>query len=275
MKPLHALQSKKTQFCLAAGLAGLLVLVALTGPLLAPHSPFETDFAHILEQPSDKYPLGTDQVGRCILSRLLHGAHISLGMTFGMLSTIFVLGVIIGTIAGIREGWIDTCIMRLADTILAFPDLVFAIAVVGLLGPGIINTICALAIIWWTKFARLARVLVRTTVQSEAFIAGRMAGASPFSLVFRYILPAILPAMLTQLSLDIGNMMLALAGLSFLGLGVQPPTPEWGNMLSEGREYLQSAPWLVTYPGLAIFGVVVVFNVLGDATRNLLNPERL
>ena len=128
--------------------------------------------------------------------------------------------------------------------------------------------------IWWTKFVRLARVLSRTAVQSDAYIAGRMAGAGPIKLARRYILPAIFPAMLTQLSLDIGNMMLALAGLSFLGLGVQPPTPEWGNMLSEGRDYLQSAPWLVIYPGLAIFLVVVVFNILGDATRKYLNPEQ-
>ena len=165
--------NKNTQFYTAVGLAGILVTVALLGPWLAPHSAFETDFLHTMEAPGRDYPLGTDQVGRCILSRLLYGARISLGMTFGMLAAIFVLGLIIGTIAGMRGGWADTCIMRLADTILAFPDLIFAIAVVGLLGPGIINTICALAIIWWTKFARLARVLVRTTVQSDAFIAGR------------------------------------------------------------------------------------------------------
>lgn len=266
--------NKKQQFILAAALACGLICIALFGPNIAPHDPLETDFLHILEPPGDHYPLGTDQVGRCILSRLLYGARISLGMTFGMLSMIFVLGIIIGTTAGMRGGMTDTLIMRLADTILAFPDLVFAIAVVGLLGPGIINTICALAVIWWTKFARLARVLVRTVVQSEAVIAGRMAGAGPIKLVYRYILPSILPPMLTQLSLDIGNMMLALAGLSFLGLGVQPPTPEWGNMLSEGRQYLQSAPWLVIYPGLATFAVVVVFNILGDAVRKVLNPER-
>lgn len=266
--------NKKVQFILAASFAGALVLVALIGPMIAPHDPLETDFLHILEPPGEEYLLGTDQVGRCILSRLLHGARISLGMTFGMLSMIFVLGIIIGTIAGMRSGLVDTFIMRVADTILAFPDLIFAIAVVGLLGPGIVNTICALSIIWWTKFARLARVLVRTTIQSDAIVAGRMAGAGPVKLVRHYILPSILPPMLTQLSLDIGNMMLALAGLSFLGLGVQPPTPEWGNMLSEGREYLQSAPWLVIYPGLATFGVVVVFNILGDATRKYLNPER-
>lgn len=265
---------KTRQFVLALCLAGSLVILALAGPGLAPHDPLETNFLYILEPPGADYLLGTDQVGRCILSRLLHGARISLGMTFGMLAAIFALGIVIGTVAGMRQGVTDTVIMRIADTILAFPDLVFAIAVVGLLGPGIVNTICALAIIWWTKFARLARVLVRTAVQSDAVVAGRMAGAGPIRLARHYILPAILPTMLTQLSLDIGNMMLALAGLSFLGLGVQPPTPEWGNMLSEGREYLQSAPWLVIYPGLATFLVVVVFNILGDATRKYLNPER-
>ncbi len=266
--------NKQVQFGLALSLAGAMVIVAIFAPAIAPHDPLETDFLHILEAPNHDYLLGTDQVGRCILSRLLYGARISLAMTFGMLFIIFVLGIIIGTIAGMRGGWVDTLIMRIADTILAFPDLIFAIAVVGLLGPGILNTICALAIIWWTKFARLARVLVRTAIQSDAIAAGRMAGAGPIRLVRHYILPSILPPMLTQLSLDIGNMMLALAGLSFLGLGVQPPTPEWGNMLSEGREYLQSAPWLVIFPGLATFLVVVVFNILGDATRKYLNPER-
>ncbi|WP_028582609.1 ABC transporter permease [Desulfogranum japonicum] len=265
--------NKQHQFIIALSLAAIMVTLALLGPLLAPHDPLETDFVQILTPPNPEYLLGTDQVGRCILSRLLCGARISLGMTFGMLSMIFVLGIFIGTAAGMRGGITDTVIMRIADTILAFPDLIFAIAVVGLLGPGITNTICALAIIWWTKFARLTRVLVRTAIHSEAVIAGQMAGAGTVKLVRHYLLPTILPPLLTQLSLDIGNMMLALAGLSFLGLGVQPPTPEWGSMLSEGREYLQSAPWLVIYPGLATFMVVVVFNILGDATRKYLNPE--
>ncbi len=266
--------NKNHQFHLSLLLALSLVMIALCGPLLAPHDPLETDFIHILAPPGDAYPLGTDQVGRCILSRLLYGARISLGTTFIMLSLIFVLGIIIGSTAALRSGILDTFIMRLADTILAFPDLVFAIAVVGLLGPGIVNTICALAVIWWTKFARLSRALVRTALTSDAVIAGRMAGSGKIRLVLIYILPTVLPPLLTQLCLDIGNMMLALAGLSFLGLGVQPPTPEWGNMLSEGREYLQSAPWLVIYPGLAIFIVVVIFNILGDATRKYLNPHR-
>jgi len=266
--------NKRYQFFAAVFVACVLVVIALLGPILAPHDPLEADFLNILSPPSAQYPLGTDQVGRCILSRLLYGARISLGMTFGMLSVIFVLGILIGIVAGMRSGFVDTIIMRIADTILAFPDLIFAIAVVGLLGPGIVNTICALATIWWTKFARLSRVLVRTAIQSDAVIAGRMAGAGQIKLVRYYILPSILPPMLTQLSLSIGSMMLSLAGLSFLGLGVQPPTPEWGGMLSEGKEYLQSAPWLVIYPGLATFAVVVVFNILGDATRNYLNPEQ-
>ena len=268
------IQGKRGQFVAALFVAVLLVLAALLGPMLAPHDPLETDFLHILEPPCIKYPFGTDQVGRCVFSRLLFGARISLGMTFAMLSLIFVLGMAIGTMAGMRAGAVDAVAMRLADTILAFPDLVFALAVVGILGPGIAHTICALGIIWWTKFARLTRVLVKTAIQSDAVIAGRMTGSSSLRLFRYYILPSIFPTMLTQLSLDIGHMMLALAGLSFLGLGVQPPTPEWGNMLGEGREYLQSAPWLVVYPGLAIFGVVVVFNVLGDATRNHLNPDK-
>lgn len=266
--------NKKTQLLAAVLVAGLMIILALIAPWFAPHDPLETDFLHILEAPSELYPLGTDQVGRCILSRLLYGARISLGLTFGMLCILFVLGTFLGVITGMRSGLVDRVIMRVADTILAFPDLVFAIAVVGLLGPGIINTVCALSVIWWTKFARLSRVLVRTAVQSDAYLAGRMAGAGNIKLIRYYILPVIFPPMLTQFSLDIGNMMLALAGLSFLGLGVQPPLPEWGNMLSEGREYLQSAPWLVIYPGLAIFTVVVVFNVLGDTTRKYLNPER-
>ncbi|MDG3086394.1 ABC transporter permease [Vibrio hannami] len=270
----HSLFNKKHQFFLALFVALLTVVIALLGPLLAPHDPLEADFLYILSPPNDVYLLGTDQVGRDILSRLLHGAAVSLGITFGMLAIIFVLGICIGSLAGMRGGHTDTFLMRLSDALLAFPDMVFAIAVVGLLGPGIINMMIALGIIWWTKFARLSRVLIKSEMQSEAIIAGRMAGASNFKLFWSYLLPAVMPALLTQLSLDIGNMMLAMAGLSFLGLGIQPPTPEWGNMLSEGRTYLQSAPWLVIYPGIAIFIVVMIFNILGDTTRKYLNPER-
>jgi peptide/nickel transport system permease protein len=163
--------------------------------------------------------------------------------------------------------------MRVADTILAFPDIVFAIAVVGMLGPGMFNTIIALSVIWWTKYAKLTRVLVMSAATSDYMDAARMAGASKLKLIVRYLFPNIASPLIVQLALDVGNMMLTLASLSFLGLGVQPPTPECGVMLSEGRQYIQTAPWLLLYPGLSIFIVVVVFNILGDSVRDYLDPK--
>jgi peptide/nickel transport system permease protein len=254
--------------------AASLIVLSLVGPWLAPNDPLATDFLNILQPPSDQYPFGTDHVGRCILSRLLNGARISLGTTFLMLGLIFILGIIIGTISGITRGLLDTIIMRIADMVLAFPDIVFAIAVAGMLGPGMFNTVLALAIIWWTKYAKLARVLVIDAAAKDYMDAGKMAGASKLKLVTQYLFPNIISPLIVQLALDIGNMMLALAGLSFLGLGVQPPTPELGNMLSEGREYMQTAPWLLLYPGLAIFTIVVVFNLLGDTVRDYLDPKQ-
>ncbi|MFK5951559.1 MAG: ABC transporter permease subunit [Desulfobacterium sp.] len=259
------------RFIVILSIATAMIVLALLAPFFAPNDPLATDFLSILQEPGAQYPLGTDQVGRCILSRLLYGARVSLGMTFLMLGLIFILGVTIGTIAGITGGVVDSLIMRISDTVLAFPDIVFAIAVVGMLGPGIINTIIALSVIWWTKYAKLTRVLVMRAAASDYMDAGKMAGAGKVKLVTHYLFPNIISPLIIQLALDIGNMMLALAALSFLGLGVQPPTPEWGSMLSEGREYLQTAPWLLIYPGLVIFAVVAVFNILGDSIRDLLD----
>lgn len=262
------------RFVVMLFLAGSLIVISLIGPWLAPNDPLATDFLNILQEPSAQYPLGTDHVGRCILSRMLNGGRISLGTTFFMLGLIFILGIVIGTIAGFTRGLLDTIIMRVADMVLAFPDIVFAIAVAGMLGPGMFNTILALSIIWWTKYAKLTRVLVIGAAAKEYMDAGKMAGASKIKLITQYLFPNIISPLIVQLALDIGNMMLALAGLSFLGLGVQPPTPELGNMLSEGREYMQTAPWLLLYPGLAIFTIVVVFNLLGDTVRDYLDPKQ-
>ncbi len=252
-----------------------IVLLAIIAPVFAPNDPLEPNFAHILEKPSSTYPLGTDQVGRCILSRILYGAKVSLGMTFFLLGLVFILGVTIGIISALSGGFVDMILMRLVDTVLSFPDIVFAIAVVGLLGPGIVNTILALAVIWWTKYARLTRMLVMSVKNTEYIQAAKMAGVWGINLIFRYILPNIISPLIIQLAMDIGGMMLALAGLSFLGLGVQPPTPEWGSMLNEGRAYIQTAPWLLLYPGLAIFTVVGIFNILGDRMRDLLDPKNM
>ncbi len=254
--------------------AMLMIVFAIMAPVFAPNDPFATDFANILTRPGNQYPFGTDQVGRCICSRILYGARISLGMTFLMLGGIFVSGLLIGIIAGMAGGIVDSFIMRTADVILAFPDIVFAIAIVGILGAGIRNTIIALSVIWWTKYARLTRVLVMGMKDSEYMDAAKMAGAGALKQITHYIIPNIIPQLVVQLVLDVGGMMLALSGLSFLGLGVQPPTPEWGNMLNEGKAYLQTAPWLLIYPGLAIFAVVVVCNVLGDTVRDVLDPRQ-
>ncbi len=264
---------KKFFFIIILSIAILMIVFAIIAPVFAPNDPLSTDFVHILQKPSKEYPFGTDQVGRCIYSRILYGAKVSLGMTFLLLSLVFIFGVIIGIAAGISGGIIDTIIMRTADTVLSFPDIVFAIAIVGVLGPGIKNTILALSVIWWTKYARLTRVLVMGVKSNEYIHAAIMVGAGKLKLITHYIIPNIISPLAVQLALDIGGMMLALAGLSFLGLGVQSPTPEWGNMLNEGRTYMQTAPWLLMYPGAAIFIVVAIFNILGDTVRDLLDPK--
>lgn len=249
-------------------LAAGIIVFSLLAPHLAPNDPYVTDFKNILKPPSETYPFGTDQVGRCIMSRIFYGAKVSLGMTFLLLGIIFLTGVSIGIVAGMHGGLVDTVIMRLAEIILAFPDIVLAIAIVGILGSNMVNTLIGLSMIWWTKYARFTRVSVKQVMSKTYISAARLAGASNFNLVTKYILPNILSGLVIQLVIDISGIMLALSGLSFLGLGVQPPTPEWGNMLNEGRAYLQTAPWLLLYPGLAIFIVVIVFNLLGDSLRD-------
>ena len=251
------------------------IIFPLIAPWLAPHSPLETNFKFVLQPPSKEYPFGTDQVGRCVFSRVLCGARISISLVFLLLAILSSLGILIGIVAGATNRTVDTLIMRISDTILAFPDLVLAIAIVGIIGPGTLNTILALSVIWWTKYARFTRILVKEIINDEFVDAGIMAGASWIKIIFIYVLPNITPQIIIQLALDVGSMMLTLAGLSFLGLGIQPPTPEWGNMLNEGRIYLQTSPWLLIYPGSAIFIVVAVFSIQGDIIRDLLDPKEI
>lgn len=258
---------------ISASLAIGILVLAFVAPLIAPHDPLSTDFKNALKEPNEKYPLGTDHIGRCVYSRILYGAQISITITLLLLCLIFLFGLIIGFIAGMFGGLTDTLLMRISDVILSFPDIIFAIAIVGMLGPGIFNTVLALSLIWWTKYARLTRVLVIKAKGMEYVEAGRMAGAGTFRLAGKYILPNVISLLSVQLVIDVGHMMLAIATLSFLGLGIQSPTPEWGNMLNEGRDYIQTKPWLITWPGLAIFTVVATFNLLGDTLRDWLDPK--
>ncbi|WP_090924219.1 nickel transporter permease [Paenibacillus polysaccharolyticus] len=250
------------------------IVLALIAPLLAPHDPLATNFAKVLQPSSPEYPLGTDQLGRCVLSRLLYGARTSLLLTFMMIGIVFSLGVAVGVVAGFLRGLVDTLLMRLCDTLMAFPGLIFAIAVVGMLGPGLFNTVVALSVVWWAKYARMARSLVISLQQKEFVTAAAFSGARKIQIISRTILPNMLPPLIVMAMMDVGGMMLSISGLSFLGLGAQPPDPEWGAMLNEGRRYLQTAPWLLIYPGLAIFGTVIIFNLLGDSLRDVLDPKK-
>ncbi|WP_338541296.1 nickel transporter permease [Paenibacillus tundrae] len=261
-------------FTLILSLTVAWVILAMIAPLLAPHNPLTTNFAHVLQPPSAEYPLGTDQLGRCTLSRLLYGARTSLLLTFMMTGIVFVLGVTIGMISGFARGMTDTILMRLTDTLMAFPGLIFAIAVVGMLGPGLFNTVVALSVVWWAKYARLARGIVISLQQKEYVAAAAFGGARWSQILIRTILPNMISPLIVMAMMDVGGMMLSISGLSFLGLGAQPPEPEWGAMLNEGRRYLQTAPWLLIYPGLAIFGTVIIFNLLGDSLRDVLDPKK-
>ncbi|MFB5761843.1 nickel transporter permease [Paenibacillus medicaginis] len=260
-------------FSIWLGLAGLWLVLAIVAPLLAPHDPFATDFTKVLHPPDRQYPLGTDQLGRCVLSRVLYGARTSLLMTFILVAVVAAIGVTVGALAGYAGKWVNSVLMRLADTLMAFPGIIFAIAVAGMLGPGLIHTVVALSVVWWAKYARMVRSLVIQQKQKEYITAAALGGARPVRILMRYILPNVLPPLIVMAMMDIGGMLLSISGLSFLGLGAQPPEPEWGALLNEGRRYMQTAPWLLIYPGLAIFCTVMIFNLLGDSLRDVLDPR--
>lgn len=252
---------------------GFVLIIAFFGKYFAPYDPLATDYAAKLSAPGGSHLFGTDNVGRDVLSRILYGAGNSFMLTFIMIAIVSVLGTVIGIISGYFGGFLDTVIMRLTDILLAFPDTVFAIAIVGMMGPGLLNTVIALSFVWWTKYARMARGLASVIRTKDYITEARFGGVGTAGILFRYALPNIVPQVVIMATLDVGGMMLALAGLSFLGLASQPPTPEWGYMLYEGKSYLQTAPWIMLFAGLAIFITVIVFNLLGDSLRDILDPK--
>lgn len=264
---------RKIKLLVLSVLALAVLILSVLAPYLAPNDPLKIDVAKILAPADDIHPLGTDHVGRCIYSRLLYAARTTIGTAVVLLLLIAGIGMVLGAIAGYRAGIVDRLISRSGDVFLAFPDIIFAIIIIGMLGPGVINTMLALASIWWVRYAKLTRILVRKEISCDYVQAARMAGASEMKIFSHYIFPNIIPAIVVQLCLNIGTIIIALAGFSFLGLGIQPPMPEWGNMLSEGRIYIQTAPHVLIYPGAAIFVVVILFNSLGEMLRSLLNRQ--
>jgi peptide/nickel transport system permease protein len=273
LKVLKFLKSHK-QFTVFLILAIAIICVAIFAPFIAPKDPYDAVMTDSLQAPSSKYLCGTDKLGRDILSRVIYGTRTSLVMTLALVAVIFVLGTALGIIAGYCGGIVDEVIMRIADMCISFPGLVLAIAIAGMLGPNMVNAVIAIAAVSWTKYARLARSLVLKIKSNTYMEAAVVTGTRTKNMIFRYVVPNLITTMIITAATDIGGMMLELASLSFLGFGAQAPTPEWGLMLNEGRTYIAKAPWLMIYPGIAIVIVVVVFNMLGDSIRDILDPKQ-
>ena len=261
-------------FVVFSALALLIILMAIFAPQLSGGvSPIKGSLKESIKPPSAEHPFGTDKMGRDIFVRVLYGARISLSSTFILVAVIFVIGTFLGILAGYFGGIVDAIIMRLADMMIAFPGLVLAIAVAGILGASTQNAIIAIAVVSWPKYARLARSLVMKIRHTDFVAAAMVTGSKTPYMLWKYMLPNTITTLVITAATDIGGMMMELAALSFLGFGAQPPNPEWGSMLNEGRNFMQSAPWLMIYPGLAIFITVVIFNMLGDNLRDILDPK--
>jgi dipeptide transport system permease protein len=256
-----------------------LVLLALFAGSIAPHSPIEQFRDSTLVPPawqqggSARFLLGTDPVGRDILSRLIHGTRLSLAIGLVSVSLSLCIGVVLGLLAGFYRGAVEFAIMRLMDIMLAVPTLLLAIAVVAVLGPGLMNAMYAIAIVMLPNFARLTRASVIGELEKEYVAASRIAGAGALRLMFKCVLPNCLAPLIVQATLGFSNAVLDAAALGFLGLGAQPPTPEWGSMLASALEFIQSAWWVLTFPGLAILIFVLAFNLMGDGLRDALDPK--
>ena len=264
----------KAKLVVFAVLAAAVLAVAVLAPLLCGYDPYAQDLSHALEAPSPTHLAGTDRYGRDLLSRIIVGSQSSVLFTLLLVVMIAVVGTAIGVVCGWKGDKLDVVLMRTSDVFLAFPGLVFALAIAGVLGGGMINAVLALAAISWPKYARIARGLTLAQKGEPYLAAARLAGCSTAQLVFSHILPNIAGPLLVTAMLDIGTMMMELAGLSFLGLGAQPPVAEWGSMMSENRSLLQTAPWTIIAPGIAIFITVMVFNLLGDAVRDYMDPSQ-
>lgn len=258
---------------------GILLIVAIFAPLIAPYAP-DVQFRDALLRPpfwdanaDPRFLLGTDPVGRDMLSRLIHGARYSLFIGFFVVVGALIVGVVLGVLAGYFRGWVDVLIMRIMDIILAFPPLLLALVLVAILGPGLFNAMIAIALVLQPHFARLVRAAVMAEKSREYVTAAKLSGASHFRLMMITILPNCLGPLIVQATLSFSNAILEAAALGFLGMGAQPPTPEWGTMLASAREFILKAPWVVTFPGLAILITVLAINLIGDGLRDALDPK--
>lgn len=250
-----------------------LIIMAVIGPYVAPHSPFRVDLSEKLAPPSKGHLLGADQLGRDILSRLLYGARISLRIAIIIVAIAGSIGTSIGIISGYWGGLVDNILMRITDIFMAFPRLVLAMAIAAALGPSLENVVIAIAAYEWTTYARLARSKAIAIKETDYVEAAKAAGAGRWRILFRHVLPMCMSPLIIQASISMGGIILTAAGLGFIGFGAQPPTPEWGVMITAGRNYLPGKWWVSTFPGLAILITVLGFNLLGDGVRDILDPR--
>ncbi len=257
------------------GIILLLIVIAIFADVLAPHSPVIGDLggARLLPPGSEGYLLGTDDQGRDILSRLLHGSRLTLLVIVLVAIIAAPIGLLVGAVSGYAGGWVDAVLMRITDIFLAFPKLVLALAFVAAMGPGIQNAIIAIAITSWPPYARIARAETLTVRNSDYIAAVRLMGASPFRIVLRHVMPMCVSSLIVRVTLDMAGIILTAAGLGFLGLGAQPPLPEWGAMIASGRRFILDQWWVATMPGIAILIVSLGFNLLGDGLRDALDPR--
>lgn len=260
-------------FAVTSVLVLCLLLIAIAAPVIAPYDPTHAAMKDAFLEPGAQHLFGTDKLGRDCFSRVLYGARASLTGVLVLVASVFVVGTTMGVVSGYFGGKVDMVIMRISDIMISFPGMILAIAIAGIMGGSLVNAVFALTIVSWTKYARLSRSMVLKVKRRDFVEAAIVNGGTPGHILWVHILPNILPMMVITAAADIGALMMELAGLSFLGFGSQPPAPEWGLMLNEGRQQLQTAPWLMFFPGLAIFVTVVVFNLWGDNLRDVLDPR--
>jgi peptide/nickel transport system permease protein len=252
---------------------GILILLAILAPWIAPYSPTEMSLRDRLSPPTASHPFGTDDAGRDILSRVIYGSRITLRICLMVVGLTLAIGTMLGVLSGYLGGWVDEVIMRLNDVFLAFPALILAMAIAAALGPSLENAIIAMVAIWWPRYARVARGQVLSIREIDYVTSARSVGAKTTRVLIHHILPNCISPIVVQATLDLGEVVLTAATLSFIGFGAQPPEPEWGAMISVGRNFLRDYWWYPTFPGLAILITVMGFNLLGDAVRDILDPR--
>ena len=264
---------RNKMFSLLAVAAIAIILVGIFAPVIATHSPYESNLHDAFIAPNSEHIFGTDKLGRDIFSRVIYGTRISLSAALILVILIFTIGTTLGVIAGYFGGIIDTIIMRISDMMMSFPGMVLAIAMAGIMGASVKNAVIAITVVSWTKYARLSRSLVLKIKETDYIRAAKVTGCKTVHIITRHIIPNIISTLIITATTDIGTMILELSALSFLGFGAQSPQAEWGLMLNEGRAYMVDCPWLMIYPGLAICIVVIVYNLLGDNLRDILDSR--